>query len=79
MVACQPSSRLAARLMICIFVSSSVTWLGCNSDVGTAPSAKNETAAFLAKEAEKKPQVTGGSGVPKNIKVRVFKGTDVPK
>jgi len=57
--------------MICSAIGSSVTLLGCNSDVGTAPSAKKETSSYLANEAEKVPTKSGGAQ-PKSIKGKVF-------
>jgi hypothetical protein len=68
-------SRLLLRLIICTFIVSLGTWLGCSSDVGTASSAKSDTAAFLAKEADKMPTTRNKKGGPsaKSIKTKVFK------
>jgi hypothetical protein len=64
--------------MFCVFVGSSVTWLGCNSDE-PVPSSKKETAAFLeAQEKEQASKVKKGQRPgPKSIKGKVFNNKDV--
>ena len=72
----QPTSRFLSIVLMLSFVASSATWLGCGSDPGTASSAKSDTAAFLAKEADKMPTTRNQKGGPsaKSIKTKVFRG-----
>jgi hypothetical protein len=71
------ASRSLVRLAICLAIGSSVTWLGCSSEVGTVPSAKKASSEYLAKEAEKEAAKKAGPA-PKSIKGKLF-NPEAPK
>jgi len=60
------------KAMIGSLTASVIVLAGCNSEVGTAPSGKQATSDYLAKELEKGSTTKSGKPAPKSIKSKLL-------
>jgi hypothetical protein len=71
------SSRVSSTALGAIAVVAATCLVGCgSSDVGTAPSSRQQQAAYVAKEAEQQQSKTTGrtaGPAPQSIKSKLFK------
>ena len=68
--------RTVLKVLTCLVVASGSVFVGCNSDVGTTPSRKDQLREVLAKEEEKAAETAKGSNSknlpPKSIKTKLL-------
>jgi hypothetical protein len=72
--------RLATRFFLCLAVAAVVTILGCNPEVGSAPSGKEQMRSYVETEASKgvtpttktRGKMPAAGKVPKSIKSKVL-------